>query len=522
MAPVETHRAILRAEDPVFDPRKPAAIFSTASAMRAIELTNGTAQPQSGERLIGVLPPVFPEYLGEQAFRERHGARFAYIVGEMARGIATPQMVICAARAGLIGFYGSAGLSIPEIERSLGEIRAALGSQARNWGANLIHSPHEPNAELAFAELAIRCAVPLVSASAFMRLSSAIVWLAAHGLQRQANGQIRRARSIVPKVSRIEVARQFLVPAPTQLLRALVEQRRISAEEADLAAQIPLADEITAEADSGGHTDNRPLSVLLPQICALAAGEARKSGHECASIGAAGGLGTPAAIAGAFALGAGYVVTGSINQAAKQSGLSPDAREMLASAESTDVAMAPAADMFELGVKVQVLKRGSLFAQRGQRLYDTYKRYAGLDEIPTQERVDLETQVLGCAIAEIWQETRSYFASRAPQEIERAQGDPKHKMALVFRWYLFMGAQWAREGKVERRSDYQIWCGPAMGAFNGWARGTFLEDNSARDVVQMALNLMEGAAHIARAQSLRAAGINVPAEAFEFKPRHLI
>ena len=36
-------------------------------------------------------------------------------------------------------------------------------------------------------------------------------------------------------------------------------------------------------------------------------------------------------------------------------------------------------------------------------------------------------------------------------------------MALVFRWYLGMSSRWAIEGSVERRSDYQIWCGPAQG-----------------------------------------------------------
>jgi trans-AT polyketide synthase/acyltransferase/oxidoreductase domain-containing protein len=30
-------------------------------------------------------------------------------------------------------------------------------------------------------------------------------------------------------------------------------------------------------------------------------------------------------------------------------------------------------------------------------------------------------------------------------------------------------------GDETRRMDYQIWCGPAMGAFNDWVRGSFLE-----------------------------------------------
>jgi len=46
-------------------------------------------------------------------------------------------------------------------------------------------------------------------------------------------------------------------------------------------------------------------------------------------------------------------------------------------------------------------------------------------------------------------------------------------MALVFRWYLGNGSRWAVEGTPDRVQDYQIWCGPAMGAFNRWVQGSF-------------------------------------------------
>jgi hypothetical protein len=94
-------------------------------------------------------------------------------------------------------------------------------------------------------------------------------------------------------------------------------------------------------------------------------------------------------------------------------------------------------------------------------------------------------------------------------------------MALVFRWYLFNGAQWARDGHAARRADYQIWCGPAMGAFNEWVRGSFLEPVQARTVRQIALNLLEGAATVTRAGQLRAAGVALPGSAFDFRPRPL-
>ena len=76
----------------------------------------------------------------------------------------------------------------------------------------------------------------------------------------------------------------------------------------------------------------------------------------------------------------------------------------------------------------------------------------------------------------------------------KAAADPKYKMALVFRWYLGQSPVWANSGDASRKIDYQIWCGPAMGAFNEWVRGSFLEDVSQRKVVSVAYNLLFGAA----------------------------
>lgn len=514
----------LDSAEPLSAIRRPVAVVGSAGHPRAVLLDDsGMLTPDlMAQNLLAVLPPIYPEWLGERAFTAAHGVRFPYVIGEMARGIATARMVVAGVRAGVMAFFGSAGLDLSAVEAGVREIQGELGDDAGGWGANLIHNIQNDNLELATVDLFHRLGVRYVSASAFMRLTPAIVLYAAKGLRRGTDGQIVRAGHIFAKVSRDEVARQFLSPAPEAILRALVANGRLTADEAALAAAIPVAEDITAEADSGGHTDNRALTVLLPRLIALR--DEVATVHDYAvlpRVGVAGGLGTPAAVAAAFAAGAAYVLTGSVNQSAVESGLSADARNLLAQAESTDVAMAPAADMFEMGVTVQVLKRGTLFAQRAQRLSDFYRRYSSLEEAPAEELASLEQTVLGLSVAEIWRETEDFFASREPEQLTRAAADPKHRMALVFRWYLFNGAQWAREGITERRADYQIWCGPAMGAFNQWVRGSFLEPVAARTVSQIALNLLEGAAAVTRAGQLRAAGVSMPVSSFDFRPRPL-
>jgi hypothetical protein len=60
-----------------------------------------------------------------------------------------------------------------------------------------------------------------------------------------------------------------------------------------------------------------------------------------------------------------------------------------------------------------------------------------------------------------------------------------------------------------------------MGAFNRWVEGSFLADPANRTVVQIARNLLEGAAVVTRAQQARTYGAPVPASAFQFRPRPL-
>jgi trans-AT polyketide synthase, acyltransferase and oxidoreductase domains len=476
--------------------------------------------PPQGAFLWGCLPAIYPEWLGSRDFCVTHNVRFPYIVGEMANGIATAAMVIAAARAGVLGFFGAAGLSPARVDGAIDEIQRAVGPDA--VGSNLIHSPNEPDLEAAIVELYLRRGVPRVSASAYMALSPHVVHYALHGLTLDAAGQIQRRTHVFAKISRPEVARQFMAPAPAEMIAALRDQGKITEAEARLAPLVAVAEDITVEADSGGHTDNRPLTALLPIVLGLRDEIGAHHGYaRPVRVGAAGGIGTPGSVAGAFALGAAYVMTGSINQAAVESGLSPHGKQLLANADVADVVMAPAADMFEMGVKVQVLKRGTMFAPRAARLYQCYDLYDSLDAIPTAERTRLEREIFQQPMTAVWDETRRFFAERDPAQLDRAATDARHQMALVFRWYLGLSSHWAIAGTPERKMDLQIWCGPAMGAFNAWVAGSFLEALEERTVAQIAFNMLEGAAVITRAQQLRSAGVPVPDAAFHFAPRRL-
>jgi PfaD family protein len=486
-----------------------------------VGLLGSVVMSDAGYELVGALPPMYPEWLGDRSFTRVHGVRFPYVAGEMANGIATTSLVVAMARAEMLGFFGAAGLALPTIERAVAELAHTLRG-VRNWGVNLIHTPAEAGHEDGVVDLLLRADVPRVSASAFMELTPAVVRCAVAGLRSDRHGGTVRARHLFAKVSRPEVAERFLSPAPAEILRVLLDRGQITEDEARLAERVPLAEDVTVEADSGGHTDNRPLAVVLSAVRALRDQLARRHGYPLpVRVGAAGGLGDPSAVAAAFAAGAAYVLTGTVNQLSAEAGLSPAAKEMLARADLSDVVMAPAADMFEYGVRVQVLRRGTLFGARARLLYDTYLAYPSLEAVPAPVRDRIEKDVLRGTFEDAWTRTRRFWAQRDTHEVDRAENDARHRMALVFRSYLGLSSRWAIDGEPTRQADYQIWCGPAIGAFNRWVAGSPLAVPAQRTVVQIALNLLEGAAAVTRAHQLRTYGVAVPDEAFVHRPRLL-
>jgi PfaD family protein len=163
-----------------------------------------------------------------------------------------------------------------------------------------------------------------------------------------------------------------------------------------------------------------------------------------------------------------------------------------------------------------------MFGVRAAKLYEAYRAYASIEEIPADVRARLERDVLHATFDQIWTETQRFWESRDPAEIARAESDPKHRMALVFRWYLGNSSRWGIDGEPSRRTDYQIWCGPAMGSFNRWVKGSFLAEPAHRTVVQIARNLLEGAAVLTRAHQARTYGVAAPETVFQFRPRRLL
>lgn len=485
-----------------------------------------------------VVTPVSMSHLGDNTFMKFYGVKANMYSGAMAKGIASADLVIAMGQNNLLGSFGAGGLPMHIVERSLIRIKEELGDKP--FAVNLIHSPFDPNLEEGNINLFDKYGVTIAEASAFMALTPSVVLYRVRGLS--LNGStIFIKNKLIAKCSRTEVADQFLRPAPLKFLEKLLKQGKISQEQFEIAQYVPMADDITIEADSGGHTDNRQLQVILPlvlqqrnKVFKEVSDKLLQSGKtfsvvtkswcpesNCTKdipikwpiftrVGAGGGIGCPEAAVCAYSLGAAFLVTGTINQMCRESGTCDTVRKYLSEASYADVTMAPAADMFEQGVQLQVLKKGTMFPSRAKKLYDLFCKYDSFEQFPPNELANLERRILKKTLAQVWEETKDFYINRLhnQEKIDKVEvhGDQKLKMSLCFRWYLGLSSFWANSGDKDRKTDYQVWCGPAIGAFNEFIRGSSLDPKVSKvypSVVDANLQLLEGATYLTRLNKLR-------------------
>jgi len=434
--------------------------------------------------------------LGSPKFRADYRLRYAYVTGAMYKAIASTDLVVAMGRAGMLGYFGTGGLSPADVEAAIVRIRGQLTGR-QSFGMNLLCNLEVPALEEQTVDLYLRHEVSCIEAAAFTRVTPSLVRLRLKTLKRSPQGHPEPTARILAKVSRPEVASAFLQPPPQALVRQLLDSGRVTAAEAQLGSSMPMADDLCIEADSGGHTDQGVAYALVPAMIRLR-DEAMRTyqyPHRIA-VGAAGGIGTPQAAAAAFIMGADFILTGSINQCTVEAGTSPAVKDLLQQMNVQDTTYAPAGDMFELGARVQVLRRGLFFPARANKLYELYQRHNGLEEIDEKTSRQIQEKFFKRSFAEVWKETREYYLRADPARLADIERNPKKRMALIFKWYFVHTSRLALTGNEEHNTDYQVHCGPALGAFNQWVQGTALEEWRRRHVALIGESIMRGTAEL--------------------------
>ncbi len=279
--------------------------------------------------------------------------------------------------------------------------------------------------------------VRFVSASAYLDLTLPVVRYRVAGIHRDARGGWSSRQPPDGQGLARRGGPPLLQPAACAIPRELVDAGAITAEQAELARDGADGRRRDRRGRLGGHTDNQPARAAAarhrgparrgPGGARLRPARARRRG---------GGHRHPGRGASAFAMGAAYVVTGSINQACVESGTSDAVRQMLAKA---------GADRRGHGAGRRHVRDGreGAGAQAGHPL--RHARGAALRAVPHPRRASTRSRRPS---ARSWR--RSIFRAtargglgtdvgRSSPAVTRAQVEraerraPKHKLALVFR-----------------------------------------------------------------------------------------
>ncbi len=405
------------------------------------------------------------------AYRVRH----AYVAGSMYRAISSVELVERMAKSGYLAFFGTGGISRTEIDSAVA--RLARTCAGLPYGLNILSQPERSAAEQWVVDAALRANVTVLEASAYTTLSAPLVQYRYSG-SRMTAGTPYVPNRIIAKVSRGEVARKFLMPPSREIIDDLRAKGLLTVEESRVAELIPVASDICVESDSGGHTDRGSALILIPSILGLRTriGSSFPASRQV-RIGAAGGLGTPSAIAAVLTLGAEFVLTGSINQCTPEAGTSDSVKDLLATLGVHDMALAPAADLFEVDGQVQVVRKGTLFAARANRLQRVYREHGRWDDVDLPTRSSIERRILKDSYHNVLEKVRSrYVLQNRADRLRLLEQDPRQQLAAVFTTYLVHTTVAAIEGDAGLAADFQIHCGPALGAFNEWVQGSALED----------------------------------------------
>ncbi len=208
LAPEPGRSAIVRALTALDEPFAVVRAVDGPAVVTGGTLGFGTA-PKGALPLLAFVPALPPDRLGDPSFRDDYGVRVNYVTGAMANGIASVEIVVAMARAGMLGFFGAAGLTTPRIRAAIERIQAE--APGLPFGVNLIHSPQSPKQEQETVDLLLEKGVRNVEAAAFLRLTPEVVRYRATGLRKGPDGRIIVPNRLMAKISRPEVATQFLV-----------------------------------------------------------------------------------------------------------------------------------------------------------------------------------------------------------------------------------------------------------------------------------------------------------------------
>src|SRR5438128_1695878 len=109
---------------------------------------------------------IDPGRLGHSEFRADYRVKYAYTAGSMYKAIASEALVVALGKAGLIGYFGTGGLTLPRIDAAIDSISSRL-TENQSFGMNLLHNIAERDLEDRTVDLFLSRGIRFVEAAAY-------------------------------------------------------------------------------------------------------------------------------------------------------------------------------------------------------------------------------------------------------------------------------------------------------------------------------------------------------------------
>lgn len=431
----------------------------------------------------------FEEYegkLGDREFMKKYNINLPYIVGPMHKGVSGYEFVKRLSDNNILSFVGTRGLSVDETQKIVVKLRGR-----KNYGVSVDYDSFDKEHEKQIFELLIREKISVIQASSYFNLTENLVLYKLYGAKKNSNGENCIPNKIFLKTTRPEIAELFMTPVPENMLKKMHDEGKLSEEQVEIAKSIPLADEIIVVSFGADKTGSIPVNSFLPQVIAKKNALIKKYGYsENIHVGAAGSIGDPVSALDAFLLGADFIMTGSVNQCTAEAEISDMIKNKLQKVEIQDTEIIPTSHVYEIGMKMQVLKKGVFFTARALKLYEIYNKISKIEDIEPELLAQIQDKYFGKSIDAIYSEIKNELSEK---EIDRAETDSKFKFGLIIYWYYNYCTECAIRNDNVQNLNCLIPVSCAMGRINNFLEKTEYSDWKNRHPDIIAKLIMSGA-----------------------------
>lgn len=252
------------------------------------------------------------------------GSRSACLGGCVGARATTPALLAALADEGLACFAPSAGMPATAVAATLASARQRLTAEHSRALIGLNVCADGDHQEM--IDLALRLDVGALEVAGFHAPDIALMRYRCAG---GAGADGRPRNRLLAKVRSLDAALAFARPLPEKRITELLREARIDDAQARLLAGFPIADAICLDGSGWREPIRGQVARATDLLDSLR--DALGAEHGVA-LGLCGGMTTPGHIVAARAAGADFVVLGSILHLCRESGISDNDREALASA----------------------------------------------------------------------------------------------------------------------------------------------------------------------------------------------